>query len=463
MRKHGKMNDIIERTESKRPLWREIERYRQRNHSWTTVKTVCVVSGLSGCGKTALLLNYFRGKNRKVFYFSFAGLEESAALRLMERRITETTKQTASGWDEAFTLLSKRYKNIIFDDIAALSTYKQFQKSFYDNMITDIYSRPFVVFLRQPNEEIKGLADNYAFVRVDYFTVPDMIKLFPKLSKVDKLGISALSGGIPKIFSEYDTAVSFEENARRFLRPDSAFCELMPELLSKYFRRPENYHAILHALANGKQRVGEIGKFTGFAYNKCDTYLSALVDYGFVSAEKEKMKSGAKKNVYRLKNNYFKLWYLYVYENRAALRVGSEKLTEKIVKNIVTKEVHAFHLEKAFALANEKIFWRLWSGFRISDKVVPAPKIVRKGDFSYSFDAIVRKDEKAVFIKVFKDAENTCRPSEIMQIQKAVALVNKYYDSHVFIFSKRRFCDEATHEASKDKCLSLVEVDRLKF
>ena len=330
-------------------------------------------------------------------------------------------------------------------------------------MITSIYSRPFVVFLTQPNEMIKGLADNYASFTVDYFSVPDMIKRFPKLSKVDKLGISALSGGIPKIFSEYNTEISFEENARRFLCPDSAFCGFMPELLSKYFRRPENYHAILHALANSKQQVGEIGKFTGFAYNKCDTYLSALVDYGFVSAEKEKMKSGALKNIYRLKNNYFKLWYLYIYENQAALRTGDKKLTDGIVKSIVKKEVHAFHLEKAFTFANEKIRRDLWAGFRINEKVKYAPKIVRKGAFTYSFDTIIRKDEKAVFVKVFKDAENTCRPSELMRIQKAVELVNKYYDSHVFIFSKRRFCDEATHESSRDYCMTLVEVDRLKF
>jgi len=54
----------------------------------------------------------------------------------------------------------------------------------------------------------------------------------------------------------------------------------------QYFRKPENYHYILSAIANGKYSVSEIGKYTGFAYNKCDNYLAGLIDCGIVKAEK---------------------------------------------------------------------------------------------------------------------------------------------------------------------------------
>ena len=101
--------------------------------------------------------------------------------------------------------------------------------------------------------------------------------------------------------------------------------------------------------------------------------------------------------------------------------------------------------------------------YEIKEKVVYAPKIIRKGKFSYSFDAIARNGEKAVFIKVFKDATNTFRPAELLKLRKAVELANKYYNSHVLVFSKRRFCDEATNEAAWDDSLSLVEIERLKF
>ena len=199
------------------------------------------------------------------------------------------------------------------------------------------------------------------------------------------------------------------------------------------------------------------------ACNGCDNYLSALVDYGFVSAEKEKTKKGIVKTFFRLTNNYFKLWYRYVYENQSALRVGDEKLVDSIVQNIINKEIHAFHLEKAFALANNKNRWQMWNSFRISEPIKYSPETVRQGQFSYTFDAIVRKGGKAVFIKVFEGATNNCRPNELIKIRKAVELVNMYYDCYVLIFSKRRFCDEAVHAASKDYVIKLVEIERLKF
>jgi hypothetical protein len=52
---------------------------------------------------------------------------------------------------------------------------------------------------------------------------------------------------------------------------------------------------------------------------------------------------------------------------------------------------------------------------------------------------------------------------ELIKLQRAVSLVNEYDDSHVYLFTKRRFSDYAVSQAAKDKVLSLVEVDRLKY
>ena len=89
---------------------------------------------------------------------------------------------------------------------------------------------------------------------------------------------------------EYNGQKTFEENLLVFLTPSSVFTEVMPYLMDRYFRKPELYHHILYALANENNRISEIGKFTGYAYNKCDNYVSALVSAGIVKIEKEKSK-----------------------------------------------------------------------------------------------------------------------------------------------------------------------------
>jgi len=170
-------------------------------------------------------------------------------------------------------------------------------------MITTIYTRPFVVLIDQSAIVASGLADRYDVIDLNYFSIPEVMKLYPALSKLDILGLCAVSGGVPKIQNGYDAQISYEDNLRRMLEPSSAFVSFMPELMTRYFRRPENYHHILCAIAHDNHRVSEIGKFTGYAYNKCDNYLSGLMSCGFVKSDKAISKRGADKTAYRLTNN----------------------------------------------------------------------------------------------------------------------------------------------------------------
>jgi len=64
---------------------------------------------------------------------------------------------------------------------------------------------------------------------------------------------------------------------------------------------------------------------------------------------------------------------------------------------------------------------------------------------------------------VFADPLEICKKDEFRKNQKAVKLANMYYDSHVFIFSKRRFSDYAVLEAARAEAISLIKVDRLKY
>jgi hypothetical protein len=63
---------------------------------------------------------------------------------------------------------------------------------------------------------------------------------------------------------------------------------------------------------------------------------------------------------------------------------------------------------------------------------------------------------------VFADPLENCKKDEFEKIQRAVMLVNKYYDSHIFLFAKRRFSDYAVRQAPLDEAVSFVGVERLR-
>jgi len=249
---------------------------------------------------------------------------------------------------------------------------------------------------------------------------------------------------------------------RKMLEPSSMFLRFMPELMARYFRKPDNYHRILHAIANGNHSVSAIGKFTGFAYNKCDNYLAPLIACGLVNADKAESKRGTEKTAYVLPNSYVRLWYKYVFLNQTEIRLENQEIWESIIRDIVGKEVHAFHLQKAFACANERVR-DSWDSLEISKTIVRAPKRIKAQRFQYVFDAIEQNGDKAVFIKVFENPTENCGQVELENLRKAAALVNPYYDNRIFIFTKRRFSDYAVAEAAKDPTISLVEVDRLRW
>jgi hypothetical protein len=434
-----------------------IRRYQHRAQEWETEKTVCTAKGLPGNGKTSFVLEHF--KEKRYFYFSFAGLSEEVAEKLFAEKVSERTGTTVSGWKETIKAVSKEYKYILLDDLASISSYKRLRKAFYDHMITDLNTRPFVVLITQSSDDISGLADRLVSFNIDYFCITEIAKLFPKTQ--DILGLCTISGGIPKILREYEKSKTFEDNLRIMLNPSSAFCEVMQELLSRCFRRPENYHYILCAIANGSHSVSEIGKFTRFPYNKCDNYLAGLIDCGFIKTEKVVSKRGAEKTAYKLTNNYFKLWHLYVYNNRTEIQLENEAVINGIIQDFVVKEIHAFHLQKAFEYANEK-FHDMWTSFGIKENVIYNPQVVSKGKFRYTFDAIARNNNKAVFIKVLENPQDNCGRDEFETIRKAVELANTYYESCVFIFAKGNFSEYAVKEAASDDAVRLVRVEQLK-
>jgi len=451
----------VKRTTGRKQMWEVLEQYRQGRNEWRTPKTVCVVDGMAGTGKTTWLLNYFKGK--KVFYFSFAGLEENLAEKLFADTVTQMTGVAVSGWEDSFRALFAKHKLILLDDLSATSSYKRFSQAFYENMVTNMRTRPFIVMIVQPTNDLVGLADRYDPVMLGYFSVPEVMKLYPKLSKYDILGLCTASGGVPRILEEYAADKSLEENLRDMLIPTSGFITFMPELLSRYFRRPESYHHILCAIANGNHKVSEIGKFCGYAYNKCDNYLAGLIACGFVKVEKVTTATGAEKTIYTIANNYFKIWHLCIFKNYTAIRLGDSELMNGIIRDILDKEIHSFHLQRAFSLVKERIRREFWDIYRIMCKGGLEPRVVTKGKFQYTFDTVIQSGNKAAFVKVFEDALNNCDRDELTHLRRAVELVNMYFDSKVFIFSKRRFSDYAVAQAAKDEVISLVEVDRLKY
>jgi hypothetical protein len=148
--------------------------------------------------------------------------------------------------------------------------------------------------------------------------------------------------------------------------------------------------------------------------------------------------------------------------NRTEIQLENRVLINNLIKSITEIEIHAFHLQKAFLFA--KILIRgEWESLRRGEDIVRNPQTISEGDFYYTFDAIINDKNGTIFIKVFENPAESCTKDELEKLRWAVMLVSKYYESHIYIFSKKRFSDYAVKETTKDDSINLLDIERLKF
>ena len=78
-----------------------------------------------------------------------------------------------------------------------------------------------------------------------------------------------ITNGVPAYVEKIDPAASLEENVeRQFLDPSGYLFEEPGNLLLQECRNPEQYDAIVQAIAQGRSKVAEIASATGIAASR---------------------------------------------------------------------------------------------------------------------------------------------------------------------------------------------------
>ena len=293
-------------------------------------------------------------------------------------------------------------------------------------------------------------------VRIGYRTLADYISCLENMSRQDVLRLWALTGGIPAIAKEIDPSLSYDENISRLMEYDSAFTNYLPQMLSEHFRFPDSYMGILSSIAHGKHRLADIAKVVGFAYNKCGTYLDALIKSGFVKKENSS---------YMLTNSYFTAWCRYVYMKKAWLIAKPDQVLTELRNDIDGNLAYPAFKEACFCFIDkcELRYILPFKAFSNSQKCRQNVVVSLGHGETYTFDYVVMENDVPHFI-VFPDSIDTrYTKDELPQILRAVERVKMSYYSKILIFSVNRFSDWCVHQASLVENLHLITADKLKY
>lgn len=196
-------------------------------------------------------------------------------------------------------------------------------------------------------------------------------EFFPKLKPEDKILTYAVLGGTPAYLLEFDYEKPLLENIRnRILQKNTFLYQDTMFVLQQELTEPRVYYSIINSIAKGNTKLSNIINDTGLEKGMITKYLSVLRELQIIERRipvTENNPESSKKGIYLLKDNYFKFWFRFIFENNEYIEQDrQEKLIEDKIKPLMNNFVGFAYEEIALEYLktdpqfSDYIFGRWW-------------------------------------------------------------------------------------------------------
>jgi uncharacterized protein len=144
----------------------------------------------------------------------------------------------------------------------------------------------------------------------------------------ESLRTYAVYGGTPAYLQTIDPNVPLETNILEgILQRGSVLYDEVRFILQQELREPRNYIAVMQAIASGNTRQNEIKLAAGL--DNIAPYLETLRELHLIERSvpvTETQPHKSRRGIYRLKDNYVRFWFRFVFPNRSQLERGASQI-----------------------------------------------------------------------------------------------------------------------------------------
>lgn len=167
----------------------------------------------------------------------------------------------------------------------------------------------------------------------------------PGLSEDERILRYAVTGGVPKYIETFGDADDIYEGIEKYILNTGSFLYYEPEfLLEKEVSEIGSYFSLLRVIAQGARRISEIAARMETKQTGLTKYIKTLIDLDLLERvvpvtedNPEKSKMGQ----YRIKDNFIKFWFRFVYPYRGMIEAGlldsvRDNIKEHFIENHVS-------------------------------------------------------------------------------------------------------------------------------
>ena len=318
-----------------------------------------VLYGRRRVGKTELLKEFL--KRHKGLYILARQESEAEQLKKISSQIAEYYQDNVlmlnpfTNWDALFQYLSEKPRiPIVFDEfpyiVQSSKKITGILQDYWDNKL--LQKNTFLILCGSSINMMERLLGSKSplygrrteQILLEPLKFNDACLFFPEgLDFKEKVLRYAILGGMPAYLLEFDFKRNLRENImnniaqkNKFLYQDVLFT------LREELKEPRNYFSILYSIAKGNSKLGNIVNDTGLEKSFVNKYLGVLIDLQLVERRvpiTEKNSARARNGIYLLKDNFFKFWFKFIFENQEYVEQGKQ---EKLVDEKILPEIQSF-------------------------------------------------------------------------------------------------------------------------
>lgn len=345
------MEKFVDREEEMMTLQSEYER---------PGSSLVILYGRRRVGKTALISEFIKGKNA-LFFLTSEESEAQNRTAFKEKAADFTGNELlrqfdAKSWDILFqTIMQTPFQEkpiIVIDEFQYIGKSNPAFPSIFQRIWEEqLKDRSVMVILcgslisMMESQTLSYSSPLYgrrtAQIRLKQIPFRYYHEFFPDKSPRELVEYYSVTGGVPKyieLFSESDDI--YHAIQKNILNRSGYLYDEPHFLLQQEVSEIGNYFSVIRAIAAGNSKLSAISTVLEVKSTSLTKYLKTLIDLDILEREvpvTEENPEKSKKGLYKIKDNYLRFWFAFIYPNMSFIESGNSAIVlDKIRKSMVS-------------------------------------------------------------------------------------------------------------------------------
>ena len=363
------MEKFVDREEEMMTLQSEYER---------PGSSLVILYGRRRVGKTALISEFIKGKNA-LFFLASEESEAQNRTAFKEKAADFTGNELlrqfdAKSWDILFqTIMQTPFQEkpiIVIDEFQYIGKSNPAFPSIFQRIWEEqLKDRSVMVILcgslisMMESQTLSYSSPLYgrrtAQIRLKQIPFRYYHEFFPDKSPRELVEYYSVTGGVPKyieLFSESDDI--YHAIQKNILNRSGYLYDEPHFLLQQEVSEIGNYFSVIRAIAAGNSKLSAISTVLEVKSTSLTKYLKTLIDLDILEREvpvTEENPGKSKKGLYKIKDNYLRFWFAFIYPNMSFIESGNSA----IVLNKIRKSMVIGHTAFVYEDVCREQMWKL--------------------------------------------------------------------------------------------------------